>query len=70
MDDLIAFQKAHELPSPPITVALLGVDHLTFEPGEKISGSKPYFLFVSTIEARKKPRIPVGNVERLGRRTR
>lgn len=52
-DDLLAFQKARNLASAPVTVALLGVDHLTCAPGESISGSKPYFLFVSTIEARK-----------------
>lgn len=52
-DELLAFQKEKRLPSPPVVVAFLGIDHLPRESGPVFHTTRPYFLFVSTIEARK-----------------
>ena len=52
LEELTAYAKAHGLPMPPATVALLAPARLP-EPAVDAPLSKPYFVMLGTIEPRK-----------------
>jgi glycosyltransferase involved in cell wall biosynthesis len=51
-DELRAFAQRKDLPQPPIHVAHLGLEP-AFVSGDAITATRPYFVHIGTIEARK-----------------
>jgi glycosyltransferase involved in cell wall biosynthesis len=51
-DELSAFAERENLSAPPVHVVHLGIE-TAFAPGDAVRASRPYFIHVGTIEARK-----------------